>query len=79
MWNIVKIDDKWYAIDTTYSQLISDESKARIGKPSSYLYFVPDRTIDQLSKGYGTFNSILPKPVSNQFRISDCNKGNVSV
>lgn len=47
MWNIVKIDDKWYAIDTTYSQLISDESKARIGKPSSYLYFVPDRTIAQ--------------------------------
>lgn len=47
MWNIVKIDDKWYAVDVTYSKLIASESDARTGNPTLYLYFVPDRTIAQ--------------------------------
>jgi len=50
MWNIVKIDDKWYNLDFTYSKLLNGCSKSDYSDDS--LYFVPDLVMSQTRLSY---------------------------
>lgn len=49
LWNLVKLNDKWYNIDTTYSYLITAKNKSI---PSKSLVFATDRMLSQTRLWY---------------------------